>query len=291
MEKSITMFKGKAIYNPSGKAGEYSEWAVNFYNGCSGDCSYCYCKKYPMSQFWSTIPTLKKSLVDEETAIKIFEKELGRNLLWEKTEGITNGLKKNGLFFNFSSDPLLDASATLNTKAMQICFDNKVPVKILTKQTSQIEMMVAEMANNGTFWNRDIPKDLLAIGFTLTGHDKLEPGCSPNHERIMRMEDLHALGIKTWASIEPIIDFGASELMVSRTKNFCDHYKIGLESGSKHSPEDIRVFMNKVNFHISFTNQEKIPTIYWKDSLLKAAGVSRDELPSNCIGRGYNLFE
>ena len=38
-------FKGKAIYNPSGKAGEYSYWACNFYVGCSNGCEYCYCKK------------------------------------------------------------------------------------------------------------------------------------------------------------------------------------------------------------------------------------------------------
>lgn len=38
-------FKGKSIYNPSGKAGEYSRWACNFYVGCSNGCEYCYCKK------------------------------------------------------------------------------------------------------------------------------------------------------------------------------------------------------------------------------------------------------
>jgi len=42
MEKQ---FKGKAIYNPSGKAGEYSYWACNFYKGCSNGCTYCYLKK------------------------------------------------------------------------------------------------------------------------------------------------------------------------------------------------------------------------------------------------------
>ena len=33
-------FNGKAIYNPSGKAGEYSTWACNFYVGCSNMCEY-----------------------------------------------------------------------------------------------------------------------------------------------------------------------------------------------------------------------------------------------------------
>lgn len=31
-------FNGKAIYNPSGKAGEYSQWACNYFTGCSNEC-------------------------------------------------------------------------------------------------------------------------------------------------------------------------------------------------------------------------------------------------------------
>lgn len=53
-------FNGKAIYNPSGKAGEYSDWACNFYTGCSNNCDYCYCKKGVMSHVWSDTPKLKK---------------------------------------------------------------------------------------------------------------------------------------------------------------------------------------------------------------------------------------
>jgi hypothetical protein len=29
---------------------------------------------------------------------------------------------------------------------------------------------------------------------------------------------------------------------------------------------------------------------YFKDSLLKQAGISRSELPGNCVGRDYNIF-
>lgn len=32
------MKKGKAIYKPAGKAGEYAKYACNFYVGCSNDC-------------------------------------------------------------------------------------------------------------------------------------------------------------------------------------------------------------------------------------------------------------
>ena len=35
-------YHGKAIYQPSGKAAEYGEWACNFHIGCSNWCDYCY---------------------------------------------------------------------------------------------------------------------------------------------------------------------------------------------------------------------------------------------------------
>ncbi len=42
MKTGILKFNGKAIYKPNGKAGEFSAWAANFYNGCGHACSYCY---------------------------------------------------------------------------------------------------------------------------------------------------------------------------------------------------------------------------------------------------------
>ena len=264
------MFKGKAIYQPKSKAAEYGQWAVNFYKGCSGDCSYCYLKKYPMSQFWSTTPTLKKGLVNESTAIKIFEKELIKNL---------PELQKHGLFFNFSSDPFLPEAIKMTRMAVVICNQNDVPCKFLTKQTDWLLKEGNTELLRALEWN-----DNHSFGFTLTGHDELEPGCASNDKRIDAMSIISVVA-KTWASIEPVIDMKSSSRMIRETKGICDHYKIGLESGKKFDPVELRQWIN-------FTNQfiENTGTIYWKDSLLKAAGVSRDELPSNCVGRDYNLF-
>lgn len=69
----------------------------------------------------------------------------------------------------------------------------------------------------------------IAFGFTLTGHDELEPGASTNAERINAMQKLHEAGFKTWASIEPIIDFGSSLAMILDCLTFCDYFKIGLQ--------------------------------------------------------------
>lgn len=63
-------FNGKAIYNPSGKAGEYSYWACNFYVGCSNMCEYCYCKKGILSNVvGQNKAQLKQCFKDETDAL------------------------------------------------------------------------------------------------------------------------------------------------------------------------------------------------------------------------------
>jgi DNA repair photolyase len=255
------MYKGKIIYNPSGKAGEYSYWAANFYNGCSGDCSYCYMKKPPMNQVWSVKPTLKKSCVSQNHAIEIFQKECFKN----KTS-----LQKHGLFFNFNSDPFLKESFDLNMCCIEQANLMNIPCKVLTKQTWFV---------NDYFPKPEVETKHINFGFTLTGHDELEPGCGTNQSRIYAMRRLKFRGFKTWASIEPIVDLDSSLIMIMQSLKYCDHYKIGLMSGKKYDIEKLRLFISAVSML-----KKKI---YFKDSILKEAGVDREDLPSNCVNRDF----
>jgi DNA repair photolyase len=98
-------YHGKVIYNPSGKAGEYSYWACNFYVGCSNGCEYCYCKKGIFAPVMGQDkPQLKKCFKNETDAFEIFSKELDKNL---------GELQKHGLFFSFTTDPLLPETEML----------------------------------------------------------------------------------------------------------------------------------------------------------------------------------
>lgn len=256
---------GKVIYKPSGKAGEYSYWAANFYNGCSGDCSYCYMRKGPIASNWSNTPKLKKTLVDVRKAKKIFRVELENNI---------PSLKENGLFFNFNSDPFLKETINLNLWAMKICDAQAIPVKALTKQV---------------WWENDrsniIPQNVCP-GFTLTGHNELEPGASDNEERIDAMCRLHHEGFKTWASIEPIIDIESSLKMIEMTNDFCYLYKIGPMSGKKYDPNDLhRMFETVSQMKGDFK-------VYWKDDFFVKAGINSAmaNVPHR-VGRNYKLWE
>jgi DNA repair photolyase len=271
-------FIGKAIYNPSGKAGEYSYWACNFYNGCSNGCTYCYLKKGVLAHtLGGDKPTLKKCFKDEANALEIFEKELKANL---------PELKKCGLFFSFTTDPLLKETCSLTYSAMSICLDNNVPIKTLTKRAEFIREIEFDMCYPKLFLNKY--KKLITWGFTLTGLDEEEPNASTNAERIEAMRKLHDAGFKTWASIEPVIDFRHSEHMVYQTLDFCNLYKIGLESGRKYDKMHLDMFVKQV-VNAIYGNTVK-PKIYFKDSLLKQAGIKREDLPANCVKRDYNMF-
>lgn len=273
----------KIIYQPKGKAQEYAKYAANFYVGCLGknSCQYCYCPKV-LRGYWPDKPTLKKGLNIIDKAKHIFMKEADQNL----TE-----LRKHGLFFNFVSDPFLPETIELNTFAMRYCIIRGIPVKALTKQTWWVEDFMAEMWDNDTIWNLDYHdvQNLMAIGFTLTGHDDLEPGCASNNERINAMQLLHSEGFKIWASIEPIIDFESSYQMIEQTLGFCDLYKVGLKSGSKYSTEDARWFATKVLISCACNHTK----VYLKDSLVKLTGWDREnlkEISGSYVDADYNMF-
>ena len=100
-------YHGKSIYQPSGKAAEYGEWACNFHIGCSNWCDYCFCPAALRPGLWSSTVTLKKAFKDEQDAIAVFKKELSKNL---------QALRVAGLFFSFTTDPLLPETMELTVQ-------------------------------------------------------------------------------------------------------------------------------------------------------------------------------
>lgn len=265
---------GKAIYQPKGKAQEYNQWAANFYNGCSGRCTYCFNKKGRSAKLLGKDePTLKKSLINDKKAIEIFEKELLINI---------PELQEEGLFFNFVSDPFLPETIETTRSAVTRCNWYDVPVIILTKQAEFINYFELIHALSWQPWH--------SIGFTLTGHDELEPGCCSNEERIDTMKFLSECDINTWASIEPIIDFESSLKMIQQALPYCNHFKIGLESGRKYKSQDVRNFFYVVLKLIYEENKKRKVTVYWKESIRKVLKKTTFE-DSFCVNANYKFWK
>lgn len=269
-----------ALYRPQGKAGEYAKWAVNFYTGCSNNCDYCYCKRGVLSRVWSIEPKLKKCFKDEKDALAVFEKEF--NYQCRKED-----LKRDGIFFSFTTDPLLPSTGGLTLDAALIALRNGVPSTILTKRADGAMLFVecySKLLRENDIYRLRFSN--LAIGFTLTGHDELERGASSNEERINAMRYIHSLGIKTFASIEPIIDFEGAAAMITCTLGFCDLYKIGLLSGCKRP--DVSTLTNFVE---DMTQQigDSGAKVYWKDSVSKELGSAMFKHPA-IVASDYSLF-
>lgn len=267
-------FNGKALYQPSGKAAEYSPWACNFYTGCSNDCEYCYCKRGVMSHVWSTEPRLKKCFKDKTEAIACFEKELRANI---------DELRKHGILFSFTTDPMLPETLELTLTATGLAGLSGVPVKILTKRADWLDSLI---------WASMKPilhRDKVAFGFTLTGFDEKEPGASLTDERIEAMRELHDMGFRTFASIEPVITPAMSRNMIEATKDFCDLYKVGLISGKG------KDFYNKDHLTLFYkrllTRDPGYFRIYLKDSFLNYFGIPRENLCGNFVNSDYNIFQ
>ena len=265
------------MYQPKGKAGEYSAWAVNFYNGCSNGCSYCYLRRGVLAHVMGGgKPTLKNCFKDENDAFAVFVKEVMKNRDAIRRDG--------GLLFSFSTDPCLPETVDLTMAAVGCAMGMDIPCKILTKCA---DWLFRKEGNGRPYFDSVVSfKKNIAIGFTVTGFDELEPGASPTAERLRAMSELHAAGVLTFASMEPVIDVERSFNIMSGMTCICDHFKVGLQSGKHYTPEELAKIAPAAD---EFVRKGEGFTVYFKDSIRP---FLRNETLEDvkCVPADHNLF-
>lgn len=294
MEKELIL-KGKCLYTPGGAAREYAAVGCNFYRGCPFQCQYCYNRKgmtasvnglsYAVLSNDFTMeknrPKKYRHLSPEDYALLVFKRECEKWL---------DHLRRTGIFFSFTTDPLSELTCALTIEAALHAAKSGIPVKILTKNAGGGKPLFRKFIDSP--WN-----DKIALGFTLTGRDDQEPHAPTNAERIETMKFCHQWGMRTFASIEPVVDFDSSYRMIEETVGSCDEYLIGLMSSRKANgfePYDFVAcdrFVNKVAT-LAFSRGLKI---YWKDSIrtFDDDGFTRQNVFENgdiSVGRDWNLF-
>lgn len=127
----------------------------------------------------------------------------------------------------------------------------------------------------------------IAIGFTLTRRDDLEPGASPHTERIAAMKRCYELGCHTFASVEPIVDIVNSECAMSDAYPFCELFKVGLMSGgAKPDKHELKALVNKWNSTLDKSGKK----IYWKQSVIDYLGDDFTFWMDSCVDSDYNIF-
>lgn len=197
------------IYEPRGKAREYSPLAANFYDGCDHRCAYCYA------------PGIRRKTRDQYAVVTP-----RRDILHQLEKDCKKyAFSKRQVLFNFMGDPYCEAEEThrITSRAIRLLHDYKIPVAILTKGGMRAMHDIEALVKFG---------DHAKIGATLTFDDRSmsqqwEPGAAIPDDRYQMLSEFHSRGVKTWASFEPVIDPAQSLKAIRQTIDIVDEYKIG----------------------------------------------------------------
>lgn len=318
----------KILSRPQGNAEEYGRWSVNPYLGCSHQCSYCYLKKGPGAKtLGGDVATLKKGVVSDEHAYHLAMAEIIEN----REEIIKDG----GLFMTFTSDPCAEEARDLFFHIASESMHHRVPVTLLTKAAGFFcptmkgfadkykslpddaqRFRYGDSVHAFLKWLSDdahcpeFMKSHIAFGWTLTGHDELEPNAAPTTDRIATMKEMADYGMKTWASIEPVIDFPSALAMVYQAVNAgCQHFKIGLLTNNTRPVTKDFAFGEhhfdayKVSDCLHFIEDvmrltNRLATVYWKQSVRDLLGTvyspaAIDALLDypHAVGKDWSIFK
>lgn len=196
------------IYEPKGRAREYSPLALNFYKGCIHGCNYCY------------VPRI----------FKRFNKEYNHSNCYSTIDyGILESYAKKyqgcgkQILLSFTGDPYCESDTDTTRNVLEILNQYTHKVAILTKGGFKCLRDIDTFKRFG---------DRIKVGATLTFSNnedslKWEGGAALPNERIMALEMLKDEGIKTWASFEPVIIPAQSLELLKMVVNIVDHVKIG----------------------------------------------------------------
>jgi len=200
------------IYKPTGRALEYAPLACNVYRGCDHGCVYCYAPG-----------TTRRTRADFQHSTARPGNFL-RRLASEAAEREKSGVAGDWpVLLSFTCDPYqhVDERLRHTRRVITILKSTGHTVEILTK--------------GGLRALRDLDlldeRDALAATLTFTPSSGLsqayEPNAAPPAERIEMLRAAHDLGIRTWASLEPVLNTEQAFNLIERTAPFVDLFKIG----------------------------------------------------------------
>lgn len=199
------------IYEPSGKAREYSELAANFYTGCAHKCKYCYCPSIMRKSLdeWSSNPHARTSVLSSFT---------------NDCKRATNEQKNKELLFSFMSDCYQsDEAAFLTRQALLVAeqyeFKN---VNVLTKAGFRAvkDFDIFQRNKSWKFGSTIIMRDEAL-------RQEWEPGASSIQSRYEAVKEAKKRGIYTWISIEPVINADEALKVIKDMYYITDFFKVG----------------------------------------------------------------
>jgi len=197
----------KPIYEPRGRAREYSYLALNVMRGCSSQCSYCYvpgASRMSREQWAKIKPAPRKRIIE---ALRKQAPEFA-------------GTDRRCLLC-FMCDPYQPAAVEsgVTRQALEILREHDIPWQVLTKHGMRA---VGDFDLYG-------PNDAFATTLTTAGSEAWtwEPGAAEPSDRIEAIQRAKKAGIETWVSLEPVMDPDWSLRIIQMTYHVVDLFKIG----------------------------------------------------------------
>lgn len=192
----------RPIYKPKGRAGEYGDYAINIYTGCTHGCTYCYARD--MAKRFGTVDGWK-NVKPREGIVEAVKAQLNR-------------MKGQGKLIHlcFTCDPYpADVDTTPTRQIIRAIKESGNHVQILTKSGARAIRDFDLLDENDWF------------GVTITGADKsMEPNADRAEDNFIELVKAHHMGIKTWVSFEPVIAPKAVLYWIEQT-DFVNKIKIG----------------------------------------------------------------
>lgn len=196
------------IYEPRGAAREYAPLAANLYRGCGHGCTYCYapaCLRLKADTFRHAPqprPGVLEALVKDARRLRSDPRRV---------------------LFCFACDPYqpIEAEHKITRRALQIMANAGLRVAVLTKNPRIAMRDLDVMAD------MDVQFGVTLCWVTDTKRREWEPNAGTVEHRLAALEWARAAGMKTWVSVEPVIDATEAVAVVRHLAGKVDMLKVG----------------------------------------------------------------
>ena len=217
------------IYQPRGRAREYSPWALNLFDGLCGHqrmdmtvpaCAYCFAAQLPAARRKDSDPTCRP----KRDLLGRLERECARIVQaggWPQERG--------PVLVSFTTDPLPRGRKDLqNTtgRALALLHTAGIPVTLLTKNGADASAWITRSHLPGDEFATSIVFDFRPYGGQFVHWEREAPNL---FNRWVALCEAHDRGLPTWVSVEPVIvpDEALEVIRYGQDLGVVGHWRIG----------------------------------------------------------------
>ena len=201
------MARTLAIYEPKGRALEYSPLACNLYSGCIHGCKYCYGPKV---------------LYRKREVFHGFSKPRDNILKQVEKDCRTMEGDEREILLCFTCDPYQPGGLDETTRKALLIFEKyNMKVQVLTKGGNRAARDFDILKRN----NWKFGTTLIFVDNAL--QREWEPNAASLLDRVNAIKEAKKQGIYTWVSVEPVIDTEQALMVMKSLIDYVDFWKVG----------------------------------------------------------------